>query len=484
MLVGRFGWVGSRLFSVFAFCSLVIASCAGPGVESDVSTSTTVTLVGSSTTSLTTASSTTTSTTAPLPLLPVIELVAEYGGGGFDYAAGVAALGNGDAWVAADYRSADSDGGDVGVLRYSSTGDLVWARLWGGELEDVPLRNSIAVAADGTSYVGASSYNPEGSGRDMLLFSLNPDGTLNWQLAALGVEGEQRPHAVLVADDGDVYVAGHDSIGPEIEGHEHRLPVIRLSPDGEVRWQRALERAYAIDATLDGRGGLIVAGTTDVGPDAIVAKFNTDDGSLMWVRVWGDDSSPERANDVVTDRDGNVYVSGPVTGIGNGGDSTFILKLDPDGNLLWERIWTIPGNNIWAHGAVFHPSGSLVLSGYIASVPSGTTNYRHSGFLIAVSPEGDMIWQAGIGSRGQESIEALATGDALFAAGQGAGQPLFVAPLSGELNVVTLGLTDPGLSMTTWDLKLVDPGYTLRHADGQEGGQTEPDTLLIRLAIP
>ena len=462
----------------------MVASCAGQGVEPDVSTSTAAGLVGSSSTTLDKASSTTTSTTKPPPPLPVIEFVAEYGGSGFDYAAGVAALGSGGVWVVADYRSEDSQGGDVGILRYSPAGDLVWARLWGGVLEDVPLRNSIAVAPDGTSYIGAASFNPDGSGRDMLLVSLNPDGTLKWQLAALGAEGEQRPHALVVDDDGDVYVAGHDSIGPEIEGHEHRLPIIRLSSDGEIRWQRALESAYALDGTLDGRGGLIVAGTTDDGPDAIVAKFRTDDGALLWQRVWGEDSFPERANDVVADPEGNVYVSGPVSGIGNGGDSTFILKLDPDGELLWERIWTDHGNNIWAHGAVFHPSGMVVLSGYIASVPSEATNYRHSGFLMAISTEGDLIWQVGVGSRGSESIEALTVADGVMAVGQGAGQPLSVAPLSGELSVSDLDVTDPDLSMTPWELALTDPGYSLREAAGQQGGLTEPDAVLIRLAIP
>lgn len=463
-----------------AALALVVASCAAEPV-SDKSTSTTTEVTATSTT--VPVPSPTTTAPGPPPMLPVIELVTEYGGDGFDYAIALATWAEGEVLVAADYRSSDSDGGDLAVLRYSPSGDLAWARLWGGEHEDGPFRNSVAVAPDGTSYIGAAAYDPNADGRDMLLLSLKPDGSLNWQLAALDRPGEQRPHAVVLDANNHIYVAAHDSFS-EGEGHVHRLLLLRLRPDGSVEWQRALVGAYPLDATLDGRGNLVVSGSTD-SQDALVVKLDGASGDLIWQRSLGTASVPERANDVVTDPEGNVYLSGPVVGIGNGGDATFIHKFDPNGNPVWQRVWVVPDNNVWAHGAAFHPGGFLVLSGYIKSVPAGTTNYRNSGFLVAISPDGELLWQAGVGSQGTESIESITTsGDALVAVGQGAGSSLTVVSLSGLWIDSQIPLIDLNMPFTESDLAFADPGYEVRDADGEVDGPGEPDAILIRLAIP
>lgn len=464
-------------------CGLLVAGCAAPQSEPE-STSTSAPTVTSTSTAVTTAPE------GDVPVedrpLPTLAFVTDYGGSGFDYAQAVAVAGSGDILVAADYRSPDSNNGDVVLLRFSPAGELTWARSWGGSDEDHPLRNTLAVDEDGAALLGAAIYDPTTQDRDLALLKFDPDGELLWQKVGLDVDGEQRPHSVLLDGSGDVYVAGHH----EVE-HRHRLLLLKFNSDGRVIWQRALaadgsvESAYA--AALDSDENLIVSGTAgEAGEvDALIVKLDSN-GMVLWQRKWGASPHPERATDVVTDSEGNIYVSGPVVGVGSGGDSTFVLKLDGDGTLLWARIWRVPGNEVWAHGSDFDESGLLVISGFIGSVVVDGQSLSNSGYVLGISPEGDLLWQAAVGSNRMESIEAIrSSGDGgLIAVGQGARAELTVAPLNGEFLVTDIELKEAVLIATELDLPFGDAGFDIGEPAGQVGGVDGADVVLIRLLLP
>ncbi len=465
-------------------CGLLVASCTASQSEEDREPTST-----SAATPVTSVTATT-ATEDDLPVenqpLPTLAFVTDYGGSGFDYALAVAVAGSGDILVAADYRSPDSNNGDVVLLRFSPAGELMWAKSWGGSDQDHPLRNTLAVDEDGAALMGAAIYDPTTQDRDLALLKFNPDGELLWQKVGLDVDGEQRPHSVLLGGSGNVYLAGHH----EVE-HNHRLLLLKFNSDGQAIWQRALaadgsiESAYA--AALDPDENLIVSGNAgEAGEvDALIVKLDSN-GAVLWQRKWGASQHPERATDVVTDSDGNIYVSGPVVGVGDGGDSTFVLKLDGDGTLLWARIWRVPGNEIWAHGAEFTESGLLVISGFIGSVVAEGESLSDSGYVLGISTEGDLLWQAAVGSNRTESIEGLRLSNdgGLIAVGQGARADLTVAPLNGEFLVTDIELKQTLLAATELDLPFVDAGFDIGDAGGQLGGVAGADVILIRLLLP
>ena len=195
---------------------LVAASCAAPQSDEPEPTSTSV---------LGTTSSTSTSTTVPTapedvpPVddqpLPTLEFVADYGGSGFDYATAVAVAKSGDILVAVDYRSPDSNNGDVVLLRYSSAGELLWAKAWGGNDQDHPLRNTLAVDEDGAAILGVAIYDLSVQERDLALLKFDSNGELVWQRVLIG-DGEQRPHGVVISGSGGIYLTSHH--GPRDEG--------------------------------------------------------------------------------------------------------------------------------------------------------------------------------------------------------------------------------------------------------------------------
>lgn len=418
--------------------------------------------------------------------LPSLEWMVSYGGSGFDYATAVATSSTGDIWVAADYRSPDSNNGDLVLVSLTATGELRFGKVWGGPNEDGPLRNTLATDADGGAFVGVAIYDKTTKERDLAVLRFDAAGELIWQKIGLGVAGEQRPHAVLVDQSGRIYVVGHDE-----SDERHRILMMKLDGDGQVIWQKALagdgsvESAYA--ATLDRDGNLIMVGNVgNAGEvDAFVVKVDPD-GVVLWQKKWGAPGQPERAVDVVTDDEGNVYVSGPVVGQGQGGDSAFILKLSGDGSLHWEGTWTVAANEVWAHGADFDESGILILSGFIRHVTVDDASLPTSGFLLGVSPGGELLWQAAVGSDMKESIEGLvSSGDgAIVAVGQGARVEPLVIRLTGDLLMTELGLDDAYLIPVAASIPLVNGSLEVTDAGGRLGGDDDADVIVMRLTLP
>ncbi|NIR38510.1 MAG: hypothetical protein GWN07_21865, partial [Actinobacteria bacterium] len=159
-----------------------------------------------------------------------------------------------------------------------------------------------------------------------------------------------------------------------------------------------------------------------------------------------------------------------------------VVKLDPDGELVWSRIWQIPGNEIWSSGTAFG-DGLLVVSGFIGRVDAEGLRMDKSSYLLGIDPDGDLRWQAAIGARPLESIEsmAFAPDGTLIAVGQGEGAEQNVVALDGEW-------LDPGIAVTVTDLAATDLGLswveavgTVGAAEGVPGGGTGADAFVMRL---
>jgi len=469
----------TRLCALGVALLLVAAACSGSDAEPTTSTAPT-------TTTSTSAASPT--TTEPLPDLPVPEIVStiDYGGSGFDYALAIDTDASGRSFVALDYRSSDSNNGDVVVLAFDSDGEVAWSRTWGGGLHDTPFRNTVAADGDGGVYVGTGVYDDAANDRDLALLRFDAAGDLVWQRMLTGVPGDQRPHAVAVAGDGSVFLGGHD--GDEAEGGERAL-VMRVGADGEPIWQKSLGGSASAEiyaGALDSAGDFVVAGTFEEADEfeGMIVKI-TSDGDIAWQYRWGEAGSPERIWDVVVDPDDNIYVAGPVVGIGNGGDSTFVLKIAPDGTLVWARTWTIPDNEVWSHGSAY-ADGALLLSGFIRTYLVDGHPEHDSGYLLDISADGDLHWQAAVGSSAKESIEALRLGadGTVIAVGQGARRDLGVVPLFGEWSASDLTLVATDLDLVDLDRPFVDAGLEVGPGLGTLGGGGDADALIVRLSLP
>ena len=147
----------------------------------------------------------------------------------------------------------------------------------------------------------------------------------NWWVKSVS---SGRINAVTVAPNGDIIVAGDtDSFGAG--GSD--VWILRLDANGNVKWQKTYGRgnwdvAYAV--AIAPNGDIIVAGVTNSfgagNSDVWVLRLDAN-GNVKWQKTYGGSKS-DKAFAVAIAPNGNVIVGG-----------TDLLTLDPEGNLKWVK---------------------------------------------------------------------------------------------------------------------------------------------------
>ncbi|MEO8067658.1 MAG: SBBP repeat-containing protein [Flavobacteriales bacterium] len=158
--------------------------------------------------------------------------------------------------------------------------------------------------------------------------------------------------------------------------------------------------------------------------DAFIAKYD-DAGNIQWVRTGGSDLI-DQANDIVTDANGNSYVTGffstngPFPTVifdgtvlqGLGGLDLFLAKYDNSGALQWIRF----GGGVLAdegRGVALDASGNVVVSGYFqGTAVFGNDTLVSNGLsdvlLLKYDPNGNLIWSLRDGGTGDDKANKLA----------------------------------------------------------------------------
>jgi len=245
-------------------------------------------------------------------------------------------------YIVAGYTNSFGSGGyDVYILKLNSNGTLVWQKTFGGGLDDKAY--SIQKTTDG-GYIVAGYTNSFGSGGyDVYVLKINSDGSLAWQKTFGGTDRDEA-HSIQQTTDGGYIVAGYtDSFGAG--GYD--VYVLKLNSDGSLAWQKTYggngyDKAYSIQQTTD--GGFIVAGYTEsfgAGGDVYILKLNSG-GSLAWQKTFGG-WSWDNAYSIQQTTDGGFIVAGYAYSFGAGENDIYVLKLDSDGSLAWQK--TFGGNS-------------------------------------------------------------------------------------------------------------------------------------------
>lgn len=199
-------------------------------------------------------------------------------------------------------------GGDYWVLKLTATGDLVWARFFGGSFTDTAFDieinslNEVVVIGSSDS-VDSDISNNKGS-YDFWLVKLNNNGDLIWEKSFGGTEIDEGRSLVKT-------VNGHLLIGDT--------------------------RSSDLDVTSNNGGA-----------DIWVSEIDTSGNILRSNTIGGSDFDVARS--VIISRDNNYILTGSSrssnfdVSLNKGQNDAWVLKIDGNGSLLWET--TVGGSNI------------------------------------------------------------------------------------------------------------------------------------------
>ena len=166
---------------------------------------------------------------------------------------------------------------------------------------------------------------------------------------------------------------------------------------GNVKWQKTYggsseDVAYAV-AVAD-NGDIIVAGWTEsfgAGKlDAWVLRLDSE-GNVKWQKTYGG-KRDDWAKAVALAPNGDIIVAGYTKSFGAGNGDAWVLRLDSKGNIKWQKTY---GENLIkeeANAVVFVPNGDIIIAGETNSSGGDT-------LILSLDGNGNVIWQKNLWRR-------------------------------------------------------------------------------------
>ncbi len=343
---------------------------------------------------------------------------------------------------------------DIFTAKFDPDGNLVWAHRDGSASEEVGVE--IGIDAAGNVYVAGRFQDSTELGGvkhfskgnvDIFIVKYDANGNFVWS-EEVGGTRDDRCRGLWVDSVGHCYITGRfrnvalfDTFELTAIGLEDVF-VAKLDLDGSVMWVNTfggpkLDFGEAITGDKD--GNLYVTGSYFQGvvfPDTIyvatgdegtfLAKYDND-GNYLWSRSFGG-VERDYGEDVNCDEFGNVLMAGTFSGEAYYGNDTvqgvgdldiLLVKVDPDGEVLWTFNAGAPGTaNDVAWGSAYDGRGNAFLTGWFRgtitwgdTVVPGTSGYNI--FVGKVDAGGNPGWFNKLGAFGSEDIGRGIACDAL-----------------------------------------------------------------------
>lgn len=257
-------------------------------------------------------------------------------GGDAEYGYGVDELREGG-FVATGFLSTGVAGSDAHLIKTYASGQVIWCRAYGGSSSESG-NHVIQTDDGGFLMVGYTSSFGQGS-TDLFIVKTDSSGAVTWARALGGSSSETANAAVQTSDGGYVIAGSTNSFG---QGSSD-VYVVKLNSGGGLEWTRtfggsSFDVASGLREARDG-GLLIGAYTRSFGAgsnDFLLLKLNAS-GGLVFARTYGS-TGADTGYRLDEAADSSIIFVG-TTAAGAGGGDALVLKLHPNGNLIWARAY-------------------------------------------------------------------------------------------------------------------------------------------------
>jgi hypothetical protein len=301
-----------------------------------------------------------------------------------DYARCIIRTSDGGYAVAGATLSFSAGDSDLVILKLEPSGELQWARSFGGPYGDGA---SAIIQTSDEGYLLAGGTMSFGAGNsDLLVVKLGPAGDFQWAKTFGGPFYADAACSAIQTYDGGYLIGGWTNSFPP---SALSFLLIKLSAAGDLEWAKSFSGtgyAYSMIQTSD--GGYTLAGRTSAyavsGWDFMVLKLDGS-GNPQWARTFGGDAyaCEDWAYSIIQSNDGGYFVVGGTTCFGAGGWDILILKLDADGNLQQARTFGGASNDC-AYSVIQAPDGGCILAGETYSF--GPNNDL---LILKIGPDGN-----------------------------------------------------------------------------------------------
>ncbi len=321
---------------------------------------------------------------------------------------------------------------------------LIWEKTFGGTGDD----RAFYAANVGDGYIVAGSSTSFEQGKTVACVArLDSDGNQLWNQTFLENYGSEFRY-ISSTPDGFLLVGNTFFASGKVNGY-----VLKVDTNGNPLWNVTLKVSEGVNKLFSGAtdgSNLIVVGLTQpqsntTNSQAWVVKLDAK-GNVVWNKTYG--GSAESAARAITLTSDNCYMTaGYVDSNGNGDYDFLTLKLDKDGNLLWNKTY----------GGLQSDKAYSLTSTANGCVIAGDTRSKGAGdcdaWIIKIDLDGNLLWDQTAGGDKFDSPTCIITspnGDDYLVAGTtfsfGNGQRDFwlfkVSDAGKVLGTCTIGRSD------------------------------------------
>lgn len=356
-----------------------------------------------------------------------------YGGKSHDSAACIQPAPGGGFIVVGTTESYGKMNKNIWIFKLSASGLVLWQKYLTGDPIAIEKARNLGLYVQNTRdkqfiVTGELAQGVRAGNMDLLALKLDAHGVSRWVTGVADPDWNyhsfENGQAVTQTSDGGYLFTGVREIRfnpptdpgmpPDRAPLKKQLFVFKTDSLGNGKWGGHFGRGT--DAT--GRsiletpdGGFIVAGRTNTAAstysDAYVLKFGSSRGNLQWSCTYGGADADE-AHEIHRTADGNFIVAGPTRSFGAGDFDVWLLKINGQGKILWQKTYGGPEAD-YAHSVQALPDGGCIIAGTTASFGGGDFDC----WVLRLKANGNILWQKAYGGTkydGAFSVRPLKAG--------------------------------------------------------------------------
>jgi beta-propeller repeat-containing protein/List-Bact-rpt repeat protein len=278
------------------------------------------------------------------------------------YGQAVAVDSIGNIYVTGYYSSTTGTDQNATIIKFDSTGNLIWQKSWGGSNPEQG--KGVTIDPSGNVVVTGFTNSFGAGGADVFILKFSPVGALLSQLT-WGGAGDDKGDAITIDNLNNTYLTGSTTSS----GLTSQAFLLKFNSTGFL----VIKKYYGLAGATVGygisenstTGEIWIAGTTIIGPNTkgFVLRLTSGAGIISQV-TYGGIGGSDTVNGVADDTNGNVMLTGYV---GEAGPYTFS---NVTGTLTNSNL-----NATKTSRPALDPGFSVGFASGTVSTPSGVSSY-------------------------------------------------------------------------------------------------------------
>ncbi len=334
---------------------------------------------------------------------------------------------------------------DCWIIKTDELGNIEWQKTYGGtDIEESfeilkTSDNGYLLAVSSRSNISGNKIDNSKGFDDYWILKLDANGTILWQKTIGGNAGDL-PRSIIETPDGGYLIGGISYSNANGDKSENNIGgtngtadywLVKIDYIGNIEWQNTIGSTSddKLEAVLNANdGGYIVSGYSN-GPisadkteasvgdyDCWIIKIDST-GSIEWQKTIGGNQK-EQLTSMIATEDGN-YVFGAISDSNISGNKTqnskglqdfWLIKIDSNGNMLWDK--TIGGQGQEGFFNVYEDNNqNLYIGGTSNSNISGDKTENSKGnydyWIVKTDSSGDILWDKTIGGLNDEFLYSM-----------------------------------------------------------------------------